>query len=297
MKKFIRFIFNLFWILIIGLVACISNAIIGILLCCTIIGIPFGLQYFKFCKLIIAPAGKIVITKYSRHPILNTFWLIFAGFFIWLTMSLFNILLYISIIGIPLALQFSKIKKFLFAPFGSEILYDGYYSKNKNLEYDIQLLNRHICANPNTLITIADENQTVTTYIHSKKNLIAEHIERKNIRIRKNKKLAKIFIVLIAVFFIVIPNIPINRLLLYSYILLALILTYFLFIILIPIFYEKKQDLKFIKKHFLFLIDYYPNNSPLAQKNCNTLKHIILAVGLKWDAYAFFKRIKKKSSD
>ena len=35
----------------------IGNALIGILLCVTIVGFPFGKQFFKIAKLAIAPFG------------------------------------------------------------------------------------------------------------------------------------------------------------------------------------------------------------------------------------------------
>lgn len=37
------------------------NAIIGVILCITIVGIPFGLQFFKFAKLSIIPFGSNIV--------------------------------------------------------------------------------------------------------------------------------------------------------------------------------------------------------------------------------------------
>ena len=58
MKKFFQVVFNIFWILTGGLVSAISSALIGAASCLTIIGIPFGLQHFKFIPLAFAPAEK-----------------------------------------------------------------------------------------------------------------------------------------------------------------------------------------------------------------------------------------------
>ncbi len=52
---------NIIWFLVSGLELAIGNAIIGILLCITIIGIPFGKQFFKIAKLALAPFGAKVI--------------------------------------------------------------------------------------------------------------------------------------------------------------------------------------------------------------------------------------------
>ncbi len=54
-------ILNVFWLLISGIPLAIAAAINGILLCCTIIGIPFGMQCFKMAKLALFPFGERVI--------------------------------------------------------------------------------------------------------------------------------------------------------------------------------------------------------------------------------------------
>ena len=38
----------------------VEEALLGLLLCATIVGIPFGLQYFKIAKLALAPFGAVV---------------------------------------------------------------------------------------------------------------------------------------------------------------------------------------------------------------------------------------------
>jgi uncharacterized membrane protein YccF (DUF307 family) len=47
--------------LVSGFELAIGHAIIGILLCITIIGLPFGKQFFKIAKLALAPFGAKVI--------------------------------------------------------------------------------------------------------------------------------------------------------------------------------------------------------------------------------------------
>lgn len=49
------------WLLISGLPMAIGNAVLGCLLCITIIGIPFGLQFFKIAKLALMPFGSQVV--------------------------------------------------------------------------------------------------------------------------------------------------------------------------------------------------------------------------------------------
>jgi uncharacterized membrane protein YccF (DUF307 family) len=51
---------NVFWIIISGIPLAICAAMNGLLLCVTIIGIPFGIQCFKFAKLALMPFGATV---------------------------------------------------------------------------------------------------------------------------------------------------------------------------------------------------------------------------------------------
>lgn len=49
---------NVIWILIGGIWICITHLIFGLILCITIIGIPFGMQHFKMAGLALSPFGK-----------------------------------------------------------------------------------------------------------------------------------------------------------------------------------------------------------------------------------------------
>ncbi len=51
---------NIFWLLISGIPLAIENLILGLICCITIIGIPFGKQFFKIAKLALTPFGAIV---------------------------------------------------------------------------------------------------------------------------------------------------------------------------------------------------------------------------------------------
>ena len=57
----VSFLINVLWFLISGLVLALSNFLLGCLLCITIIGIPFGKQFFKIAKLALAPFGAVVV--------------------------------------------------------------------------------------------------------------------------------------------------------------------------------------------------------------------------------------------
>ncbi len=51
---------NILWIIFGGLLLALENAIFGLLLCITVIGIPFGLQFFKIAKVALTPFGATV---------------------------------------------------------------------------------------------------------------------------------------------------------------------------------------------------------------------------------------------
>lgn len=51
---------NILWLVLSGIPLAIAATVNGILLCCTVIGIPFGLQCFKIAKLALMPFGATV---------------------------------------------------------------------------------------------------------------------------------------------------------------------------------------------------------------------------------------------
>ena len=51
------FLLNVLWFLFSGLEIALVNLVLGCIHCITVIGIPFGLQYFKIAGLALAPFG------------------------------------------------------------------------------------------------------------------------------------------------------------------------------------------------------------------------------------------------
>lgn len=52
---------NIIWILVGGFWICLTHFGFGLLLCITIIGIPFGRQHFKMAGLALTPFGKDIV--------------------------------------------------------------------------------------------------------------------------------------------------------------------------------------------------------------------------------------------
>lgn len=57
----VSFLVNMLWIIISGAELAILNFVIGCILCITVVGIPFGMQFFKIAKLALVPFGAKVI--------------------------------------------------------------------------------------------------------------------------------------------------------------------------------------------------------------------------------------------
>ena len=117
----LRLIGNIFWFLFGGLLLMLMWGLLGVLLCITIVGIPLGLQCFKFARLSLFPFGKKVDLNITKHLIANIIWAVLLGWWLALIYLLFGILNCITIIGIPKGLQCFKFMKLALFPFGAEI--------------------------------------------------------------------------------------------------------------------------------------------------------------------------------
>jgi len=52
---------NVLWLLTGGLWIALTHAVFGLILCITIIGIPFGLQHFKLTSIALSPFGRDLV--------------------------------------------------------------------------------------------------------------------------------------------------------------------------------------------------------------------------------------------
>ncbi|MGF2062682.1 YccF domain-containing protein [Enterococcus casseliflavus] len=122
-----NFLGNVIWFVFGGLIGAISWFLAGCLWCITIIGIPIGLQCFKFATLSLAPFGKDIVYRGGGvSVILNILWLIFSGIPLALGHLASAVILAITIIGIPFAVQSLKMARLALMPFGAEIVSSRY---------------------------------------------------------------------------------------------------------------------------------------------------------------------------
>nr|MBO4517680.1 hypothetical protein [Clostridia bacterium] len=112
---------NIIWFLLVGLWSGLGYFFGGLLLCITIVGIPFGLQLFKMARLMLWPFGATVVCDFNKHPFANLFWLLFGGLFTAFWFFIIGVIFCITIVGIPFGKQCLKLSKLTLAPFGSTI--------------------------------------------------------------------------------------------------------------------------------------------------------------------------------
>lgn len=117
---------NIVWFIFGGVFSGLGWYLVGLLWCCTIVGIPMGMQCFKFGTLSFFPFGKEI--KYGGGAgsfLLNILWLVFGGIELALNHVIFGLILCCTIIGIPFGMQHFKLAKLAVLPFGAEIVYKG----------------------------------------------------------------------------------------------------------------------------------------------------------------------------
>lgn len=113
---------NMLWFIFGGFLSGFSWCLAGLLWCVTIVGIPIGVQCFKFAALSFFPFGKEV--RYGGGAVsllLNILWLIFSGLPLALESAIMGCLLCVTIVGIPFGLQHFKLAKLALMPFGAEV--------------------------------------------------------------------------------------------------------------------------------------------------------------------------------
>lgn len=113
---------NVLWFIFGGLFSGLSWCLAGCLWCITIVGIPVGMQCFKFASLSFFPFGKEV--EYGGGVgslLLNVVWLIVSGLLLALQHVFWGLVLCITVIGIPFGLQHFKLAKLALMPFGAQV--------------------------------------------------------------------------------------------------------------------------------------------------------------------------------
>ena len=116
---------NIIWLVFGGFIIVIGYLLGSLILCITIIGIPFGIQCFKLAGLAIAPFGREVREKEPPGGcvsiVMNIIWIILPGLELALIHLVLALFFAITIVGLPIAAQHLKMTRLALIPFGFEV--------------------------------------------------------------------------------------------------------------------------------------------------------------------------------
>ena len=115
---------NILWIACFGWLPALSFVLAGILCCITVIGVPFGKMCFNFARLCLFPFGKEIV--YDKHRSVsklgNALWIVFCGIELAIEFVAIGLAFCCTIVGIPFGIQYFKLARLAFAPFGARVV-------------------------------------------------------------------------------------------------------------------------------------------------------------------------------
>lgn len=116
---------NLLWLIFGGLLSGLGYILAGLLMCLTVVGIPFGLMSMRIGVATFAPFGKRVVERADANSplrvVFNILWLLLFGWAIAVAHLLSAAVLFVTIIGIPFSIQHVKLIPLALFPFGREL--------------------------------------------------------------------------------------------------------------------------------------------------------------------------------
>jgi len=118
-------ILNIIWLVLCGLWLFLGYMLAGLLLCITIIGIPFGIAAFRIGVYALWPFGYTAVERRDAGAgslIGNVLWVVLAGWWLALGHIVTGIALFVTIIGIPFAIANFKLIPLSLMPLGKEIV-------------------------------------------------------------------------------------------------------------------------------------------------------------------------------
>lgn len=115
---------NIIWLIFGGFIVVLAYLLGGLLLCITIIGIPFGIQCLKLAGLAIAPFGQEIREKEPPGGcvavVMNIIWIILPGLELAVFHLVMALIFALTVIGLPIAAQHLKMTRLALLPFGFE---------------------------------------------------------------------------------------------------------------------------------------------------------------------------------
>ena len=120
----LRILGNVVWLLFFGVSLAFSLVVSGLLMCLTIIGIPFGIQAFKLAIYVLWPFGSEIVQTSTTAPgcIGNLIWLVLGGLISALVALVLGLIACLTIIGIPFGLILFRMVPLIAWPFGKSVV-------------------------------------------------------------------------------------------------------------------------------------------------------------------------------
>ncbi|MFJ3665677.1 YccF domain-containing protein [Streptomyces sp. NPDC090106] len=118
-------VLNVIWLFLSGFWLFVGYMFAGLLLCVTIIGIPFGIAAFRIGVYALWPFGYTTVERSDAGApscVGNVLWLILAGWWLTLGHIVTGLLLCVTIIGIPLGIANFKLIPVSLWPLGRKIV-------------------------------------------------------------------------------------------------------------------------------------------------------------------------------
>lgn len=120
---------NILWVVLAGFWLFLGYVAAGVVMCLTIIGIPFGIQSFKLAGFVLWPFGRTVVDRPEGTTPLNVvgnvLWLLLGGIWLAASHAIAGLVLCLTIIGIPLGIANFKLIPLALTPFGKEVVKKG----------------------------------------------------------------------------------------------------------------------------------------------------------------------------
>ena len=116
---------NILWLFLGGFLIASVYFLVGLVMCATIVGIPFGIQLFKLGAFALWPFGHELVDGPTEPGclsiVMNLIWILFGWWEIALMHLTFGLIFCVSIVSIPWGIQHFKLALSSIFPFGKEI--------------------------------------------------------------------------------------------------------------------------------------------------------------------------------
>ena len=120
-----KIIGNILWLILGGVIIALIYWVVGLLMCITVVGIPFGVQLFKLGAYALWPFGHELVGGPNEpgclSVVMNLIWILLGWWEIALLHFACGALFCITIVGIPWGMQHFKMAIGSVFPFGKEI--------------------------------------------------------------------------------------------------------------------------------------------------------------------------------